>query len=275
MYESIIDVRGVFMISSKIEQKFYYERSKGKFVMPSKHYHNLYEIYFLEKGSGNYFIDDKSYDIQAGDLVFIQPGTVHKTMYDDIRVRHVIYCSKHFIPESVLETMSGMFPVYRNPGIEKDIKDFFFKIEKEYYEKNVYSADLMRCFFQMMLIHIAKHKNESILLNVKNDIVSEVAEFIKSNLQNQLSLSMVAEKYAITPQYLSALFKKKTGIGFQEYVYLLRMLKAEELLKSRTKISIADVSERCGFNDSNYFSFMFKKNFGITPSEMRKKYIKY
>ena len=263
------------MIPSKFEEKFYYEHSKGKFLMPSKHYHNLYEIYFLEKGSGSYFIDNKSYDIQAGDVVFVPPGTVHKTIYDDERIRHVIYCSGHFIPTSVLDTMSGMFPVYRNPELVKDIRDFFFKIEKEYYEKNIYSDDIIKCLLQMMLISIAKNKNKSILLNVKSDIVSDVAEFIKSNLQSQISLSMVAEKYSVTPQYLSALFKKKTGIGFQEYVYLLRMLKAEELLKSRTKISIADVSERCGYNDSNYFSFMFKKNFGITPSEMRKKYIKY
>lgn len=263
------------MISSNFDEKFYYEHSKGKFLMPSKHYHNLYEIYFLEEGSGSYFIDNKSYDIQAGDVVFVPPGTVHKTMYDDVRIRHVIYCSGHFIPTSVLDTMSEMFPVYRNPKIVKEIKNYFFEIEKEYYEKNIYSDDTIRCLLQLMLIHIAKHKNDSILLKVKNDIVSDVAEFIKGNLQSTLSLSMVAEKYAVTPQYLSALFKKKTGIGFQEYLYLLRMLKAEELLKSRTKISIADVSERCGYNDSNYFSFMFKKNFGITPSEMRKKYIKY
>jgi len=263
------------MISSKIDEKFYYEHSKGKFLMPSKHYHNLYEVYFLEKGSGSYFIDNKSYDIQEGDVVFIPPGTVHKTMYDDVRVRHVIYCSGHFIPQSVLETLSGMFPVYRNPKIIKEIKDYFFEIEKEYYEKNTYSDDIIRCMFQLMLIFIAKHKNESVLLKSQNDIISDVAEFIKGNLQNQLSLSMVAEKYSVTPQYLSTLFKRKTGIGFQEYIYLLRMLKAEELLKSRTKISVADVSERCGYNDSNYFSYMFKKNFGITPSEMRKKYIKY
>lgn len=223
------------MVSEKFNKNFDYERSEGNFIMPSKHYHNLYEIYFLEKGKGSYFIDNKSYDIQSGDVVFIPPGTVHKTIYDEERIRQVVYCSGRFIPASVIEIISDMFPVYRNPGITEDIKEYFFRIEQEYKKRDSFSDDTIRCLLQLMLIHIAKHKNTCISLKSQNDLVSDVAEFIKSNLANSLSLSEISKRYAVTPQYLSSLFKKKTGIGFHEYINLLRMLKAEELLISKIK----------------------------------------
>lgn len=259
------------MILHTFDKEFYYERSEGEFIMPSRHYHTLFEIYFLEKGSGSYFIDNKSYEIHSGDIVFIPPGTLHKTLYkDNTRIRHVINCPGHFLPDSVTEVISEISPIYRNPETVSLVKEYLFKIEQEYKADNQFSKDTIKCYLQLMLICLAKHKNTRVFITSQNDLISDIAEFMKNNISYSLTLCETAKKYAVTPQYLSMLFKKKTGIGFHEYIHLLRMLKAEELLISNPKISISEVSERCGFNDSNYFSFIFKKHFGITPSEMKK-----
>ena len=254
-------------------KKFYYELSNGSFSMPSHHYHNLFELYFLERGRCRYFIDDNSYDVEPGDIAFILPGTVHKTIYENnSRKRRVIYCSGYFVPGSVMPVISEMSAVYREPSIIPEVKKYISEIETEYKENNIFSQDKIRCFMHLLLILLAQHKNKIVSPPPQSSVISSIAAFLKDNVSSNLSLSETAEKYGFTPQYLSSLFKEKTGMGFHEYIHLLRMLKAEELLSSSVPFSISEVSEKCGFNDSNYFSFVFKKHFGMNPSAMKKQY---
>lgn len=263
------------MILKTFDSQFFYEHSKGEFIMPSRHYHDLYEIYYLEKGRGNYFIDNKSYEIETGDIVFIPSGTVHKTVYEDnVRHRHVINCSGRYIPASVIEIFSGNSPVYRNHEVQDTVKEALGIIEREYNVGSTFSDDIIRCRFQLLLIYLAQNINNCVSMIPGNDLISDVAKFIKSNMENPPTLTETAKRFSLTPQYLSAFFKKKTGMRFHEYIHILRMLKAEELLTGKNNMRISEISEMCGFNDSNYFSFIFKKHFGMSPSKMRKTYSK-
>jgi two-component system response regulator YesN len=70
--------------------------------------------------------------------------------------------------------------------------------------------------------------------------------------------------------HLSRKFKEKTGVGLNEYMVIFRLKKAKEFLLTRDKMSICEVAFHCGFNDSNYFSWLFKKTYGVTPSQYRK-----
>ncbi len=67
------------------------------------------------------------------------------------------------------------------------------------------------------------------------------------------------------------MFKKETGFGFCEYLNLLRLQKAEALLKQSDNLSISLIASECGFNDSNYFSVKFKEMYGISPKKVQKR----
>ena len=106
---------------------------------------------------------------------------------------------------------------------------------------------------------------------VKNEYVEKAVNFVQKNYTEPLSLTDTAKMFSLSPEHFSREFKKETGFGFCEYVNILRLKKAEQLLKENPKITVTEVSERCGFNDSNYFSVRFKKMFGVSPKKIQKK----
>ncbi|GMK39150.1 hypothetical protein PCCS19_22040 [Paenibacillus sp. CCS19] len=85
---------------------------------------------------------------------------------------------------------------------------------------------------------------------------------------DRASLHYVADKVFITPAYLSTLFKSKMGITFIEHLTRIRISNAKKLLK-QTHLKNYEVAERVGYNDSRYFSQIFKKMVGLSPSGFR------
>ena len=79
-----------------------------------------------------------------------------------------------------------------------------------------------------------------------------------------LSLKDLANLFFITPTYLSKWFKDKTGATITQFVENLRMERARELLEY-TSLSVGEIGRRVGYEDSNYFSRVFKKIYGIPP----------
>ena len=74
----------------------------------------------------------------------------------------------------------------------------------------------------------------------------------------------------ISPYYFSKLFKQEQGEGFVEYLTRIRMTNARQLLKNQ-KYSIKEICSMCGYSDPNYFSRIFKRYEGVTPSEFRER----
>ena len=74
----------------------------------------------------------------------------------------------------------------------------------------------------------------------------------------------------ISPYYFSKLFKEETGSNFVEYLTGLRMDQAKEMLKDEN-LSMKEICAAIGYSDPNYFSRIFKKNVGLTPTEYRER----
>lgn len=90
------------------------------------------------------------------------------------------------------------------------------------------------------------------------------------NFSQGISLNSLAEKHHFSTAYLSRMIKKETGYSFSEILNGIRLLGAVELLlKERVKIS--EIGERVGFSDQKYFSQVFKKAFGVSPGEFRRR----
>ncbi|MBR5376109.1 MAG: helix-turn-helix domain-containing protein [Lachnospiraceae bacterium] len=94
--------------------------------------------------------------------------------------------------------------------------------------------------------------------------------YIEENYSRDISLDDVAGYAEVSPYYLSRTFKEETGETFMEYLTSLRMKKAMELMKD-PDYSIKDICTEVGYSDPNYFSRIFKKSEGLTPTEYREK----
>jgi YesN/AraC family two-component response regulator len=103
----------------------------------------------------------------------------------------------------------------------------------------------------------------------KNDSMQEVLSIIREEYHEKLSLSFVANRIHLNANYLSRKFYEEIGIGFADYLNAYRLEMAKKLLVNQRDMSMAVIAEKAGFNSQHYFSAMFKKQFGVTPSEFR------
>ncbi|TVY11305.1 response regulator transcription factor [Paenibacillus cremeus] len=99
-----------------------------------------------------------------------------------------------------------------------------------------------------------------------NENFKALLNYVNSAYDGDLSLSELAEKFYINMTYCSELFKKVTGYTFSDYVTKLRMEKAAEMMESGQH-SIDEISLRTGYHDYYYFNKIFKKFYGVTPSQ--------
>ncbi|CAH0120932.1 Protein-glutamate methylesterase/protein-glutamine glutaminase [Paenibacillus sp. CECT 9249] len=100
----------------------------------------------------------------------------------------------------------------------------------------------------------------------KEQIVKNVQDYIKRNLDSKLSLNQVATMFNFSPNYLSHLFSKTAKVNFVEYVTETKMAAAKEMM-SRGEGRIYEISQKLGYDSAFYFSKVFKKVEGISPRE--------
>ena len=96
----------------------------------------------------------------------------------------------------------------------------------------------------------------------------ELMSYINENYKKDISLASAAKNCYMTPNYVSQLFKKETGMTFVHYITQLRMEEAVRLLET-TKKSTAEICSMVGYNDYLYFLRIFKKYTGKTIKQYR------
>ncbi len=239
------------------------------------HYHELFEIYYLTYGNCNFFINDKLYIVRQGDIVIVPNGVIHKTNYSSpIHSRMLINCPCELIPSSVQRIVQNGTYVFRGASNRHEINSAFKLIQQEYSKNDVVSEDALKAYLSYLLIRTVRLCNADGEHNRLGSCSEKAVGFIQKGYMNKITLCDAAECCGVSCEHLSRIFKRQTGVGFNEYLTLYRLKKAEEMLVNQTGFSVSDIAYRCGFNDSNYFSCVFKKNYGISPTEKRKSALK-
>lgn len=104
--------------------------------------------------------------------------------------------------------------------------------------------------------------------DTQDENIRNICDFILNNPENDLKLKVIAEKFFINNTYLSNSFPAKTGIHFNDYVTMVKLTRAEYLIKS-TNLKTYEIGYQIGYRDLNYFMKQFKKLYGLSPSELR------
>ena len=101
-------------------------------------------------------------------------------------------------------------------------------------------------------------------------VIDIIHDYIDKNYTENIKISMFADRYFFSREYLSKQFKSRYGCGIYEYVLQVRMERAKELLLD-PDIKIQDIAQRIGYTDNNYFSKAFRNYYGISPSVFRQR----
>lgn len=125
---------------------------------------------------------------------------------------------------------------------------------------------LFRCILEEMFVCA-----ENQAVGGDNSVFSKISCYIQDNYADEMPISELAELYEMNTNRLYYLFYKYAGMGPGDYLIAYRLNRAKELLLT-TDAAIHQISNEVGYADPLYFSRIFKKHFGFSPSEMRKKF---
>ncbi len=128
------------------------------------------------------------------------------------------------------------------------------------------AAVMNSALHQIMSIHFS-----NMLISASIDTVSQKAmKFINENYYNNITIDSIAKNFNFSRSYLYKLFKSHYGISPQTYLLNLRIEKAKDLLLNEKHLLINEVALAVGYSDSLYFSRMFRKKIGVSPTEFIK-----
>lgn len=112
-------------------------------------------------------------------------------------------------------------------------------------------------------------KNEQ-KIKTDDNVINKSIDFITKNCHKKITVTMIAEEVALSPDYLSSKFKRITGINLPNFINQKKIQEAQKLLRF-TEMSLLDISESLSFSNQSYFQTIFKKITGVTPLAFRKK----
>lgn len=245
---------------------------KSYWQMKDSHSHDRYELYYLKKGATKYFVNDKIYLLEPGDIIFIPKNVYHKTdnmesadterllfMFDDNDI------GEEFSP--YIEWLKTKKFIRINQEKLHHIQSLLKNIENEEERKPSGYEKMQMLYFRQLLILIFRYSVEpEHKLDAAYALAETISEYISKNFHKDLSLALLSKEYSMSASYLSRFFKRTTGVGLNEYINITRITAAEKLLAT-TDLPITQIASHCGFNDSNYFAAVFKRLKGITPKK--------
>jgi len=128
---------------------------------------------------------------------------------------------------------------------------------------------LEKLALEVVLKQAQHHIKDKEIENTGNRLVEEALRYMRENFPDPITQPLVAEKLGVTPNYLSTLFTRNLSCGFVDCLNKIRIERACEYFADE-QIKMYEVAFRVGFRDEKYFSSVFKKVMGISPSQYRR-----
>lgn len=237
------------------------------------HQHEFCEILYVAGGKGEASVDGNRYSLMPGNMMILNPGVWHdeRSFADD--PLYLIFLGIKNFQVSGLES-SCLLPPKTNAviycGEFKEKMDLYFgdllsesSNQAEYYQ--IFTRSLVRAIVVLIMRLL------SIGVEDTNQLTKEcekIKEYLDMNFTQPLTLEELSEHLNVSKHYLSHIFKEQTGFSPIKYITNKRMNYACDLLL-RTDLPISEISAKAGYDNPLYFSQMFKKKKGVSPSEYR------
>lgn len=248
------------------------------FTMPVLHYHDGYEIFYINDGSRNFFINDIEYRLNRGSVLLVKPFEMHFSFSceNPAHERYVINFKREHLESFLTDREFKEIDILFEKRILKlgidmqkyiatllDIMDADNKENSDFVKKAVVSELIHLCH---LLQKEPADKNDFLELSP----IFEAVKYINENFRQDLSLSDLSSLTHLAPAYFCRQFKKITGATFLQYLNNIRVNKAHLVLTTTDK-SISTIAEECGFSSVAHMTRIFNKNYGMPPSKFDRK----
>lgn len=257
-----------------------------RYSFPVVHLHSFFELLFVFSGQCINIIDGKKRVFSKGDLCVIPPKVEHSigVQDDDSIILNILVKTSTFDQAftSLLKSKdilsvffneilySNRFHKYLiyHTGNDEILRELVLEMFKTCEEKGNYYFRIMNGYFTAFIgTLLQRHENHVEYppgyFN-KFDKTSQILNYIRANAKD-ITLNACAEKFHFSARYLSAILKKSTGKSLPQLINSARIETAKEIL-TYNQIALDVLADRLGYDDPSYFTKVFKKETGLTPS---------
>jgi len=265
-----------------MDEDFQIHFAKGEnFAMRKFHYHDHYEIYYLFAGERYYYIENRTYYVQKGSMIFIKKNEIHKTIAGGkLHERAVVYFTDRFVDQyhgqhmdMLLSSFMSANRIVELNNLEQNyIENLIFQMNNEYSDRGRQGRSLYceTLLVQLLLFASRKMKETAEAAHIPmHPKISEVIEYCNANFVKSLTMEGVAARFFISPFHFSRLFKRYTGFNFTQYIHTLRIREAQKLLRE-TPHKVIEIAGQVGYVNIAHFNRKFKQIAMMSPVEYKK-----
>jgi AraC-like DNA-binding protein len=250
------------------------------------HWHEAAELIIVLSGSFEVLLRNRSLRLKAGGMVFVQGDDLHTVHPREDRsvllgvqfspALHMV-CSAGRQPSMVLEELRPQEPAHRDLfAAVADLARHVFHHEPVFGDYSL----LRRVFALLEAVQLVSDSSVALDDTEKAsssrerpmEIAKRAIAYANEHYLEDIKLLDVAETMGVSYHHLSHTFKAVSGFSFREYVTLLRVNKAREMLRDES-LNITQISSGSGFSEHKHLDAAFKKYFATTPTQYRKKYM--
>lgn len=270
--------------------QIFINRNEGDWHMPFE-WHEPLEIFYVISGRGKYYIEDKVYIFEPGDLFVIGNHELHRSQLIDNEAFEVLVLM--FDPQltKILQLEDGYNPLaifYErsedfshqlkfSESLNGKLKMCFELMMEEYGRKDGFSLRKVGSLLQWLLVELnrayANNKRYSLVESWSGirfkEVTKQAMDYINDHYHEDIHLKPIAEHLSVNPSYLSREFKKNTGFTVMEFISFKRIWQAKELLLN-TDTQVTEIAFQVGYNNVTHFHWTFKKMIGVSPNKYRK-----
>ncbi|OON39986.1 AraC family transcriptional regulator [Izhakiella australiensis] len=245
------------------------------------HSHQFSEIVMVWRGNGLHVLNDRPWRVTCGDLFYIKDQDCHS--YDsvnDLVLDNILYCPDRFklglnwsqlLPLNDSKQPAHWRLTTRGMALARGV---IKQLEQESRKSDLLSLQLTEALFLQLALILRRHRYaaEGQQRLPEGEQLDLLMATIQANPGHQLDLAGFCQQNKLSERALKQLFRQQTGMTIGHYVRQLQLCQARHLLRSRDCL-ISEVAARCGFDDSNYFSVVFTRETGMTPTEWRQRFM--
>ncbi len=247
--------------------------------MAINHFHSTYEIFYLMSGQRTFFIQDRTIDVNEGDIVIISPNILHRTTNRAIpqHERLIINVHERYMtawldrdsdPLQLLADQAFTL-ISVNEQERGEVEGIARKIIAEITGKLPGFAVYAQTLTTQLLLHCSRlirrsRSEQPALPSPMHARIFEIVRYINGHYMEEISLHSLAERFYVSPYYLSRFFKEATGFTFVEYLNNVRVKEAKKML-IQSPMKVSAIARKAGFGSVTHFGRVFKQVTGHNP----------
>ncbi|MDR9746729.1 AraC family transcriptional regulator [Paenibacillus taichungensis] len=255
--------------------------------MPSRHYHDAYEILYLISGDFYYYIGDRTYQVAGGTLLFMDIHERHKLvnsgcyMYERVTLLFKKEFLQHFCTSGQCEGLLELFKSdYRALKMTGKDQHFIEQLFQKMIQEGKKQARGYEQYQQILLVELLLYLNRKLFDSLVAPLVEsnrthkkvlDIVNYVNQHYMEPLKLCEISRQFDISSSYLCRTFKESTGFSFIEYINNIRIKEARDLLVG-SSFNVTEIAGMVGFDNTSHFGRTFKLVMGISPLCFRKQF---